>query len=126
LLAGARFSLEDYLPLPRGRQPYHNPNWGGARPGSGRPLLSFHGMLSTAWPWPYAPEGLPKLTIQMDRADPFDQFDACGNGRFNVTQGGLVDAVFNLWDRNPVTITYRYLASNGTEDRPPDPKLLSY
>ena len=88
--------------------------------------ISFHGMLSTAWPWPYAPEGLPKLTIQMDRADPFDQFDACGNGRFNVAAGGLIDAVYNLWDRNPVTITYRYLASNGTEDRPPDPKLLSY
>jgi 3',5'-cyclic AMP phosphodiesterase CpdA len=88
--------------------------------------ISFHGMLSTAWPWPYAPEGLPKLTIQMDRADPFDQFDACGNGRFNVAEGGLVDAVYNLWDRNPVTITYRYLASNGSEDRPPDPKLLSY
>jgi hypothetical protein len=31
--------LEDYLALPRGRQPYHNPNWGGARPGSGRPQL---------------------------------------------------------------------------------------
>jgi hypothetical protein len=39
--------------------------------------ISFHGTLSTAWPWPYAPEGLPKLTIQIDRADPFDQFDAC-------------------------------------------------
>ena len=23
--------------------------------------INFHGMLSTAWPWPYAPEGLPKL-----------------------------------------------------------------
>jgi 3',5'-cyclic AMP phosphodiesterase CpdA len=32
--------------------------------------ISFHGMLSTAWPWPYAPEGLPKITVQMDRADP--------------------------------------------------------
>src|SRR5207247_11467162 len=39
--------------------------------------IQFHGMLSTAWPWPYAPEGLPKLTIQMNRADPFDQFDGC-------------------------------------------------
>jgi len=27
------------LPLPRGRQRYHNPNWGGARPDSGRPQL---------------------------------------------------------------------------------------
>jgi 3',5'-cyclic-AMP phosphodiesterase len=88
--------------------------------------ISFHGMLSTAWPWPYAPQGLPKLTIQMDRADPFDQFDACGDGRFNIAAGGLVDAVYNLWDRDPVTISYRYLAANGTEDRPSEPTLLSY
>jgi 3',5'-cyclic AMP phosphodiesterase CpdA len=88
--------------------------------------ISFHGMLSTAWPWPYAPQGLPKLTIQMDRADPFDQFDACGDGRFGVDEGGLVDAVYNLWDRDPVTVSYRYLASNGTEDRPAEPRLLSY
>jgi hypothetical protein len=88
--------------------------------------ISFHGMLSTAWPWPYAPEGLPKLTIQMDRADPFDQFDACGDGSFKIAAGGLVDAVYNLWDRNPVTISYRYLASNGTEDRPSETRLLSY
>ena len=27
--------------------------------------IHFHGMLSTAWPWPYAPEGLPEA----DRAD---------------------------------------------------------
>ena len=27
------------MPLPGERQPYHNPNWGGARPGSGRPRL---------------------------------------------------------------------------------------
>jgi hypothetical protein len=26
-----------------------------------------------------------------------------------------VDAVYNFWDRNPVTISYRYLASNGSE-----------
>jgi 3',5'-cyclic AMP phosphodiesterase CpdA len=88
--------------------------------------ISFHGMLSTAWPWPYAPQGLPKLTIQMDRADPFDQFDACGDGYFAVAAGGLVDAVYNLWDRNPVKISYRYLASNGTEDRPSEPSRLSY
>ena len=37
--------------------------------------IHFHGMLSTAWPWPYAPEGLPKLTIQMNRPDPFDPND---------------------------------------------------
>ena len=42
--------------------------------------IHFHGMLSTAWPWPYAPEGLPALTVQMNRPDPFDPNDGCGDG----------------------------------------------
>src|SRR6476661_7824638 len=65
--------------------------------------ISFHGMLSTAWPWPYAPSGLPKLTVQMNRADPFNNLDGCGDGRMEVgTSGaGLVDKIYNLWDRNP-------------------------
>jgi 3',5'-cyclic AMP phosphodiesterase CpdA len=93
--------------------------------------ISFHGMLSTAWPWPYAPTGLPKLTVQMNRADPFNNFDGCGDGRFDVgTAGtggaGLVDSIYNLWDRNPVTVKASYLASNGTKDAPAATKLVSY
>jgi len=88
--------------------------------------ISFYGMLSTAWPWPYAPEGLPPLTIQMNRADPFDQFDGCGDGRNNVSAGGLVDAVYSLWDRNPVTVSANYLRSQGKEDRPAAPQFASY
>jgi len=88
--------------------------------------ISFHGMLSTAWPWPYAPEGLPKLTVQMNRADPFSQFDGCGDGTFNVLESGLVDQLYNLWDRNPVTVSAAYLTSNGAQDRPSETKLASY
>jgi 3',5'-cyclic-AMP phosphodiesterase len=88
--------------------------------------ISFHGMLSTAWPWPYAPEGLPSLTVQMSRADPFSAFDGCGDGRFDLNEARLVDALYNLWDRNPVTVKASYLASNGKTDRPPAPKLSSY
>jgi 3',5'-cyclic-AMP phosphodiesterase len=80
--------------------------------------ISFHGMLSTAWPWPYAPEGLPKLTVQMDRADPFDQFDGCGDGSVSVRKDGHVDKRYNLWDRNPVTVTYEQLVS-GKEAKGP-------
>ena len=87
--------------------------------------ISFHGMLSTAWPWPYAPEGLPKLTVQMNRADPFSQFDGCGQGRFDV-QAGAVDTLYNLWERHPVTVRATYLASNGTRDVPPRPTLPTY
>lgn len=88
--------------------------------------ISFHGMLSTAWPWPYAPEGLPKLTVQMNRADPFNQFDGCGDGTLRVSEAGLVDAVYNLWDRNPVTVRASYLTSGGGKDAPPATKLASY
>jgi 3',5'-cyclic AMP phosphodiesterase CpdA len=74
--------------------------------------ISFHGMLSTAWPWPYAPEGLPQYTVQMNRVDPFNQLDGCGDGQVGVLVSGQVNKVYNLWDRNPRTVTYAELASN--------------
>jgi hypothetical protein len=64
--------------------------------------IDFHGMLSTAWPWPYAPEGCPKLTVQMSRPDPFDPNDGCGDGKHASERAGLVDQVYNLWNRNPI------------------------
>jgi 3',5'-cyclic AMP phosphodiesterase CpdA len=88
--------------------------------------IDFYGMLSTAWPWPYAPSGLPRLTVQMNRPDPFNAFDGCGNGRFDVLASGMVDKLYNLWNRDPVTVRASYLASNGTKDRPPVTTLASY
>jgi Icc protein len=88
--------------------------------------ISFHGMLSTAWPWPYAPEGLPKLTIQMNRSDPFSQFDGCGDGAVTVLENGLANKLYNLWDRNPVAVRATYLTSGGTQDVPPRTKLPSF
>ena len=87
--------------------------------------IQFHGMLSTAWPWPYAPSGLPPLTVQMNRADPFDQFDGCGDGRMVVHADGLIDKIYNLWDRNPVTVKASYVAS-GNQDKPAQTRLSSY
>ncbi|AKU97580.1 hypothetical protein AKJ09_04244 [Labilithrix luteola] len=88
--------------------------------------ISFHGMLSTAWPWPYAPTGLPKLTVQMNRPDPFNNFDGCGTGRIDVLTSGMVDKIYSLWDRHPITVKATYLASNGAKDAPPATKLGSY
>jgi 3',5'-cyclic-AMP phosphodiesterase len=88
--------------------------------------IHFHGMLSTAWPWPYAPEGLPKLTIQMNRPDPFDPNDGCGDGHAKVHADGLVDKVYNLWNRDPIEVTRKYMASGGREDRPAQPNLTSF
>jgi len=88
--------------------------------------IHFHGMLSTAWPWPYAPEGLPKVTVQMGRPDPFDPHDGCGDGFAEVHPDGLVDKVYNLWNRNPVRVAGTYVASGGKKNAPPAPKLTSF
>jgi 3',5'-cyclic AMP phosphodiesterase CpdA len=88
--------------------------------------IDFHGMLSTAWPWPYAPEGLPKLTVQMGRPDPFNPNDGCGDGFATVTADGLVDKVYNLWNRNPVDVPSAYLHSGGKQSRPQEPTLKSF
>jgi len=74
--------------------------------------ISFHGMLSTAWPWPYAPQGLPEYTVQMFRPDPFNQFDGLGDGTADVLPGGVVNKHYSLWNRNPRTVTYADLAGN--------------
>jgi Icc protein len=89
-------------------------------------LRHFHGMASTAWPWPYAPEGLPALTVQMNRADPFDPNDGLGDGSIHVDSEGLVDALYNLWNRNPVQVTSAYIDSNGLDKLPQQPNLVSY
>ena len=81
--------------------------------------IYFHGVLSTAWPWPYAPEGLPKLTVQMSRANPFDPHRRLRRRAGECAADGLVDMVYNLWDRNPVTVPASYLKSHGTKYKSP-------
>jgi 3',5'-cyclic AMP phosphodiesterase CpdA len=88
--------------------------------------IQFHGLLSTAWPWPYAPEGLPELTVQMGRPDPFNPNDGCGDGHINVLADGLVDKVYNLWNRNPIQVSRAYMLSRGKEAPPAKPNLTSF
>jgi 3',5'-cyclic-AMP phosphodiesterase len=88
--------------------------------------IHFQGFLSTAWPWPYAPTGLPELTVQMGRPDPFNPNDGCGDGAVTWHPDGLADIVQNLWNRNPVTIARTYTASYGKKDKPEAPTRKSY
>jgi hypothetical protein len=88
--------------------------------------IHFHGMLSTAWPWPYAPEGLPNLTVQMDRVDPFDEMDGIGDGTIDAYKSGYVDQHYNLWSRNPITVSKSYIESWGKESIPAAPNFPSY
>ena len=80
--------------------------------------ISFHGVLSTAWPWPYAPKGTPKYTSKMFRSDPFNIFDGCGWGTVKVLPSGHADKTYMLWDRNPVTVTYKQLAAGKSGEEP--------
>jgi 3',5'-cyclic AMP phosphodiesterase CpdA len=88
--------------------------------------IQYHGMLSTAWPWPYAPQGLPALTVQMNRPNPFDANDGLGDGTVHVHPDGLVDKLYNLWNRNPMQVKASYLSSGGKQDIPAAPALASY
>jgi predicted MPP superfamily phosphohydrolase len=88
--------------------------------------LQFHGMLSTAWPWPYAPQGLPALTVQMNRPNPFDPNDGLGDGTVAVHPDGLVDKLYSLWNRNPMQVKASYLSTSGKQDAPTTPTLASY
>lgn len=55
--------------------------------------ISFTSAMATAWPWPYpesyvqAPSYLPKLTVKMNRADPFQERDATGWQFINMDTG---------------------------------------
>jgi 3',5'-cyclic AMP phosphodiesterase CpdA len=88
--------------------------------------IHFHGVLATAWPWPYAPEGMPELTIEMTRPDPFNPQDGCGDGEVLVHPDGLVDKIYDFWNRNPVTVSKTYTSSWGKKDVPPKPNRPAY
>jgi len=92
--------------------------------------IHFHGLPATAWPMPYAPEGVPELTVAMNRPNPFNPLDGCGVGHVDVLTDrdprGIVDATHRLWNREPLVVRRSYLASNGREDRPTAPNLPSY
>jgi predicted MPP superfamily phosphohydrolase len=88
--------------------------------------IMFHGMLSTAWPWPYAPQGLPEYTVQMSRPDPFDHADGCGNGEMIVHPDGVADKIYALWNRNPITVTGASLKARGKKGRPAPPNRPAY
>ena len=65
--------------------------------------ITFHAVMATAWPWPYpqsytqVASRLPKLTVPMNRADPFFERDATGWQFIDVRKGN-VDMHYQLPD----------------------------
>ncbi len=72
--------------------------------------ISFHAMMSTAWPWPYpttyaqAKPMVPKMTVPMNRADPFHERDATGWSMIDLESGDVINKV-ELWENTPRTIS---------------------
>jgi Icc protein len=62
------------------------------------------GMLATSWPWPYAPWGVPKLTVPMIRADPGDPFDGMGWAKITESAGNRVDYEYKMFGRKVVFV----------------------
>ncbi|MGR9101270.1 MAG: metallophosphoesterase family protein [Gammaproteobacteria bacterium] len=73
--------------------------------------ISFNSVMATAWPWPYpssyaqAKSYLPKLTVPMNRADPFFERDATGWQLIDVSNG-RVALNYKLSDNADRTVRY--------------------
>ncbi len=73
--------------------------------------ISFHSAMATAWPWPYPSSysqeasHMPKLTVPMNRADPFFERDATG-WQFIDVHSGHVDAHYKLPNNKPRTVAW--------------------
>ncbi|ALC15948.1 calcineurin-like phosphoesterase [Desulfuromonas soudanensis] len=71
--------------------------------------ITFHAMMSTAWPWPYPhsfagkPSMVPKLTVPMNRADPFHERDATGWSAIDLASGKVTNRL-ELWENTPRTV----------------------
>jgi 3',5'-cyclic AMP phosphodiesterase CpdA len=82
--------------------------------------ISFHAVMATAWPWPYpatyaqAEQYLPKITVPMNRADPFQERDATGWQFINMANGNI-DLHYTLYDN-----ARRIVAFNTITGQPED------
>ena len=87
--------------------------------------ISFNAVMATAWPWPYpdsyaqADHKMPKLTVPMNRADPFFERDATGWQLIDLSSG-RVTMRYNLYNN-----TNRVVAYNPKTGRPEDKMFQS-
>jgi 3',5'-cyclic AMP phosphodiesterase CpdA len=83
--------------------------------------ISFNSVMATAWPWPYpqsyaqAEHHMPKLTIPMNRADPFFERDATG-WQFIDVHTGRVALEYNLYNNQNRVVAFNPLTGQ-PEDR---------
>lgn len=89
--------------------------------------ISFHAVMATAWPWPYpesyaqAESHLPKLTVPMNRADPFHERDATGWQFINMSNGRIAMS-YSLHDNTNRTVAYNPVTGRPEDTRFQDPE----
>ena len=82
--------------------------------------ITYHAVMATAWPWPYpqsyaqAKPAFPKITVPMNRADPFFERDATG-WQFIDLKTGRVSMEYNLYNN-----ANRVVAFNPATGQPED------
>jgi Icc protein len=92
--------------------------------------ISFHAVMATAWPWPYpqsyaqAESHLPKLTVPMNRADPFFERDATGWQFINMNTG-RVAMTYSLNNNTDRTVAYNPITGRpeDTEYQQPESRI---
>jgi 3',5'-cyclic AMP phosphodiesterase CpdA len=73
--------------------------------------ITFHSVMATAWPWPYpqsyslANHQMPKMTVPMNRGDPFHERDATGWQTMSVSLGRPA-LNYSLFDNTGRTVSY--------------------
>jgi len=73
--------------------------------------IRFNSVMATAWPWPYprsyvqAPNMMPKITIPMNRADPFFERDATGWQMIDIATGDVA-LNYNLYSNTNRRVAY--------------------
>ena len=73
--------------------------------------ITFHSVMATAWPWPYpqsyaqAASHLPKLTVPMNRANPFFERDATGWQLVDLASGKTA-VRYTLYDNASRTVAF--------------------
>ncbi len=88
--------------------------------------ISFQSVMATAWPWPYpktyaqAPNYMPKLTVDMNRADPFFERDATG-WQFVDIHNGNAAMHYSLANNSRRTVAF-----NTQTGRPEDMKYQDH
>jgi 3',5'-cyclic AMP phosphodiesterase CpdA len=88
--------------------------------------ITYHAWMSTAWPWPYPvsyaqqPNAIPKMTVFMNRADPFHERDATGWSQVTM-ENGRASQYFELWKNTARTVRYDEKLRQPYDDKYQDP-----